>query len=84
MATGRDIYGHGTTSRNVYEIQADVIPGNSGGPLVAKDGSVIGIIFAESTSYQHVGYALTTDKVVSEINQAAGHSQSVNTGQCAE
>jgi S1-C subfamily serine protease len=84
VATGRDIYGQGATARNVYELQANVIPGNSGGPLVAKDGSVIGVIFAQSTTYQHVGYALTTDKVISEINQATSRNQAVNTGQCAE
>lgn len=83
-ATGRNIYGSGNTDRDVYEIQADVIPGNSGGPLVAKDGSVIGVVFAESTTYQHVGYALTTTQVNTEINQAAAQSQTVSTGSCAE
>ena len=38
QAEGRDIYGHGLTVRNVYEIDADVRPGNSGGPLVLPDG----------------------------------------------
>jgi S1-C subfamily serine protease len=83
-ATGRNIYGSGNTNRDVYEIQADVIPGNSGGPLVAKDGSVIGVVFAESTTYQHVGYALTTAQVTAEINQAVAHGQAVSTGSCAE
>lgn len=84
VATGRDIYGRGTTNRKVYEIQADIIPGNSGGPVVATDGSVIGVVFAESTTYPHVGYALTTDKVISEINQAATLNRAASTGQCAE
>lgn len=83
-ATGRNIYGRGSTDRDVYEIRADVIPGNSGGPLVAKDGRVIGVIFAESTTYQHVGYALTTAQVTNELNQAATRSQAVSTGGCAE
>jgi S1-C subfamily serine protease len=83
-ASGRNIYGRGNTERDVYELQADVIPGNSGGPLVAKDGSVIGVIFAESTAYQHVGYALTTSQVTSAINQAAAHNQPTGTGRCAE
>jgi len=83
-ATGRDIYGRGTTERNVYELRATIIPGNSGGPLVATDGSVIGVVFAESTTYQHVGYALTTDKVISSIAQATAQNRPVSTGQCAE
>jgi S1-C subfamily serine protease len=83
-ASGRNIYGRSNTERDVYEIQANVIPGNSGGPLVAKDGSVIGVVFAESTAYQHVGYALTTAQVTSAINQAAAQNQAVGTGHCAE
>ena len=83
-ASGRDIYNRGNTLREVYELQANIIPGNSGGPLVAKDGTVIGVIFAESTDYSHTGYALTSDQVKSEINQAASQNQPVGTGRCAE
>ncbi len=83
-ASGRDIYNRGNTLRDVYELRADIIPGNSGGPLVAKDGTVIGVIFAEATDYPHTGYALTSDQVKSEINQAASQNQPVGTGQCAD
>jgi S1-C subfamily serine protease len=83
-ATGRNIYGSGNTNRDVYEVQANIIPGNSGGPLVDKDGKVIGVVFAESTTYQHVGYALTTGQVSTEINQAGSLKQAVSTGRCAE
>jgi S1-C subfamily serine protease len=83
-ATGRNIYGSGNTNRSVYEIQADIIPGNSGGPLVNEAGQVIGVVFAESTTYNHVGYALTTSKVVSEINQAKNDQTAVSTGSCAQ
>ena len=83
-ATGRNIYDQGSTNRDIYEIAADIIPGNSGGPLVAADGTVIGIVFAQSTTYNHVGYALTTSAAVQEINQAAAQDQAVSTGSCAE
>jgi S1-C subfamily serine protease len=83
-ATGRNIYGSGNTNRDVYEIQATVIPGNSGGPLVGRDGSVIGVVFAQSTTYQHVGYALTTKQVSTAISQSLNRTQAVSTGQCAE
>ncbi len=83
-AMGRNIYGSSRTIRDIYEVQADVIPGNSGGPLVAQDGSVIGVIFAQSTSYDHVGYALTTAKVSSELKQAVTYNRPVSTGDCAE
>jgi S1-C subfamily serine protease len=83
-ANGRNIYNQGDTERDVYEISADVIPGNSGGPLIAKDGSVIGVVFAESTSYAHVGYALSSSEVTAEINQARAQNRIVGTGSCAE
>lgn len=84
-ATGRNIYGQGDTSRNIYEVQASVIPGNSGGPLIDVDGKVIGVIFAESETYQGVGYALTSNgQVINAINQATVRDQVVGTGQCAE
>jgi S1-C subfamily serine protease len=83
-AIGRNIYGSGTTTRQVYELQATIIPGNSGGPLVNEAGSVIGVVFAQSTTYNHVGYALTTDQIITEINQAEAQNQATGTGSCAE
>jgi S1-C subfamily serine protease len=84
VATGRNIYGSGNTDRNVYELQANVIPGNSGGPLVNVSGTVIGIVFAESTTYNHVGYALTTPQVQTEVTHAENRNTTVSTGSCAE
>jgi S1-C subfamily serine protease len=83
-AVGRNIYNQGETKRDVYSVKAGVVPGNSGGPLVAQDGAVIGVVFAQSTSYDKVGYALTMQRVIQEINQASSRSQAVATGTCAE
>jgi len=82
-ATGRNIYNQGNTTREIYEVKADIIPGNSGGPLITADGSVIGVVFAESTAYSHVGYALQTQKVMSELHQAQTQHKTVSTGSCA-
>lgn len=85
QASGRDIYGRGHTLREVSEIQADIIPGNSGGPLIDREGKVIGIVFAESTSYNHVGYSLNTGQIISELKQATNQtSHPVGTGHCTE
>ena len=62
-AQGRDIYGQALTVRNVYEINALVRPGNSGGPLVLPDGEVVGVVFSRSTTDANVGYALTSPDV---------------------
>ena len=79
-AVGRDIYGSGLTARDVYELQADVREGNSGGPLVDTRGVVIGVVFARSARTSGVGYALTTPPVVQRIDQAG--SAPVSTGPC--
>ena len=83
-AVGRNIYGQGQTSRDVYGVKANIIPGNSGGPLVNRNGDVIGIVFAESTTYNQVGYALTMPQVATELHQAETRNTTVSTGQCAE
>jgi len=83
-AIGRNIYGQGRTSRDVYSVQATVVPGNSGGPLIDVHGYVIGVVFATSTTYDHVGYALTLRQVVNEVNQAQTTNHAVSTGSCAE
>ncbi len=82
IARGRDIYSQGITERDVYSLATKVIPGNSGGPLIAADGTVIGIIFAESTVYENVGYALTTPQITSAISQAQAQNRSVSVGDC--
>lgn len=83
-ATGRNIYGSGLTTRQVYELQANIIPGNSGGPLITDRGKVIGVIFAESTTYEHIGYALTVSKVQAELQKARAENHVRDTGSCAE
>lgn len=82
-ATGRNIYNQGDTNRDVYEIKATVIPGNSGGPLINANGTVMGIVFAESTTYNQVGYALTMQQVMNELHQAQANEHAVGTGACA-
>ncbi len=82
-ATGRDIYGRGATKRSIYELRADVIPGNSGGPILDVEGRVIGLIFAEAVNYEDIGYALTLRPVADGLQQAINRNQPVATGQCA-
>lgn len=83
-ATGRNIYGTGKTQRDVYELQADIIPGNSGGPVINERGQVIGVVFAESTTYKHIGYALAMQQVSHELQTAKTQNHARNTGNCAE
>ena len=81
-AQGRDIYGQGLTVRDVYEIQAAVRPGNSGGPLVQPDGEVIGVVFSRSTTNGDIGYALTSPGVLARVQRAESATGTVGTGGC--
>jgi S1-C subfamily serine protease len=66
----------------VYELQALVRPGNSGGPFVTTDGDVAGVVFAASTTEDDVGYALTAAETEPEIDRARGRTAPVSTGPC--
>ena len=82
-ATGRNIYGAGLTRRDVYELQAVVRPGNSGGPLVLPDGTVIGVVFSTSATDPDIGYALVSSDLVPRVQQAERANSPTGTGACA-
>ena len=84
LAVGRDIYGKRTVEREVYELQAKVRPGNSGGPFVTIEGEVAGVVFAASTTQDDVGYALTSTEVQPSIDQAIGRTAEAGTGPCVD
>jgi S1-C subfamily serine protease len=81
-AIGKDIYNNGSVTRGVYALDASVLPGNSGGPLLGPGGQVIGVVFSRSTVYQDVGYALTSPGVLTRVQEAEGHRSAVSTGPC--
>jgi len=78
-----DIYGSGTVVRDTYSIFSTVRPGNSGGPLVDRQGQVIGVIFAASLSDDETGYALTADQVSAAAASGRSATSQVATGDCA-
>ncbi len=81
-AIGKDIYNNGSVTRGVYALDATVLPGNSGGPLLGSGGQVIGVVFSRSTVYPNVGYALTSPGVLSRVQQAEPRHAAVSTGPC--
>ncbi|HEY8677423.1 MAG TPA: MarP family serine protease [Candidatus Dormibacteraeota bacterium] len=83
QAEGRDIYGQNLVVRQIWITEAGVKPGNSGGPLVDRDGNVLGVIFAASTSQPGQAYALTDAAVQPDITAAEGRRQGVGVGDCA-
>lgn len=83
-ATGDDIYNQKETTRQIYELQALVRPGNSGGPLVEPDGLVIGVVFSRSASDNGIGYALASPGVLKRVHEAEREPEdlTVGTGAC--
>ena len=77
-----DIYGASPSSREIYTLAADVREGNSGGPFLAEDGSVAGVVFAKSADLDNVGYALTMTELSPVAAQAPGLTATVPSGTC--
>ena len=74
-AQGPNIYQTATVTRQIYEIRAIVESGNSGGPLLASDGTVYGVVFAAAVGVDDTGFALTAAQVRADA-QAGEHSTS--------
>ena len=81
-AVGRDIYSRGLVSRDIYQIDARVEQGNSGGPFVTAGGNVAGVIFASSVLRPEIAYALTSATVAPRLDQARANPVPVDTGPC--
>ena len=81
-AVGRDIYDRRDVRRDVYSLRTTVRPGNSGGPLLAPDGRVYGVIFAAAADDSSTGYALTAKEVASDAAQARTATAPVSTQRC--
>lgn len=82
FATGLDVTGAARVTRRILELRAHIIPGDSGGPLVLEDGTVGGVVFAQSKVDPAVGYALAPSEVLDDITPVLGHTQGVTTGPC--
>jgi S1-C subfamily serine protease len=82
FATGLDVAGEARVTRRIIELRSRVNPGDSGGPLVLEDGTVGGVVFAESRVDPAVGYALSPLEVVDRISPAIGSTDAVPSGPC--
>jgi S1-C subfamily serine protease len=81
-ATGRDIYSQTTVRRQILELRAAIDRGDSGGPLILRDGTVGGVVFAEARTDPDVGYALSPTEVAARVASAIGVTSATDTGDC--
>jgi S1-C subfamily serine protease len=80
--SGPDFRNSRTVVRDVYALYGTVQAGNSGGPLFATDGSVLGVVFASAIDDPNTGYALTADQVARAASTGERSGAEVSTGAC--
>jgi S1-C subfamily serine protease len=81
-AGGPNIYDSSQVRRTIYPIEAKIRPGNSGGPLLATNGSVYGVVFAAATTVSDVGYALTASQVARDVSVGQNRVTATSTEGC--
>ena len=79
---GSNIYGDGTITRSIYSIRSVVRSGNSGGPLLADDGTVLGIVFATALDSSDTGFVLTDAEISAGASAGRTAGTAVDTGDC--
>ncbi|MBC6456325.1 MarP family serine protease [Actinomadura sp. HBU206391] len=83
-AKGPDIYHAGQVTREIYAIRGKVQQGNSGGPLLAANGTVYGVIFAAALDDEETGYALTAHEVAGDAQAGQNATSPVSTQTCSD
>src|SRR5215210_4237447 len=78
-----DAYNQGPVKRTVTSFRVYVRPGNSGGPVVNGDGEVVATVFASRADSNDSGYGIPSQLVQRRLAAAAGRTEPVSTGGCA-
>ncbi|GFZ86198.1 MarP family serine protease [Nesterenkonia alkaliphila] len=79
-----NIYGSSPSELEIYQLNADVRQGNSGGPLVDQQGRVSGIVFARAMEGNSVGFAVTAEAAGQVLTAPESFTETVSTGQCVQ
>ena len=80
--SGPDFRNTQTVVRDVYALYGIVRAGNSGGPLFATDGTVLGVVFASAIDDPNTGYALTALQVADAAREGSTATAEQDTGPC--
>jgi S1-C subfamily serine protease len=78
---GPDIYRSTTVTREVYTIRGSVKQGNSGGPMINRQGKVLGVVFGAAVDDVDTGFVLTAQEVARQMARV-GNVERVPTGTC--
>lgn len=77
-----DIYDAHTAVRPVYALDAQVRPGNSGGPLLTAQGTVAGVVFARAEDRGDRGYAIADQALKPVVARLGSLTTPVPSGHC--
>lgn len=80
---GPNFRADGTVTREVYSLFGQIRSGNSGGPLLGTDGSVLGVVFASAIDDPSTGYALSASQVATAADQGRSSTSEVDSGPCS-
>jgi S1-C subfamily serine protease len=80
VAVGTDIYHRQEVRRDVLVVAADLRSGDSGAPLVDRDGRAVGVAFAIDPGSEATAYALTESEVEAVLDTVS--DRTVSTGDC--
>ncbi len=83
-ARGTNITRTASTERDVFVLAAVTEPGDSGGPVVDENGTVVGVMFAFDLSRPTTAYALTDAELSAVLDPVLATTQhaSIPTGDC--
>ncbi len=78
------MYGRGAVIRRAVTFIGGIVEGYSGGPLVNREGGVMGVVFSRRIDYSTVSYAIPADDVGALIDASEGaHPNAVHNHTCA-
>jgi hypothetical protein len=80
----RSITIDGVARTGLVETDTAINPGNSGGPLIAADGSVVGLVDAKRTDASGIGYAVPSGLAGRRDRRWAEEPQMVAGAQCSD
>jgi hypothetical protein len=81
----RDAYGRGPVTRQMTPFRGKVEPGNSGGPLVDREGRVLATVFAQAKGRgPRGGFGVANAVVAEDLARARVATTTVSSGRCAD
>jgi S1-C subfamily serine protease len=83
-AVGRDIYQNDIVLRQVLRVRTVFEPGESGSPILNRDGQWVGLIFADALDIPGDGYALPLSELAPLALKALSATTPVSAQGCAD